>query len=123
MTKFRRDDLTKAHRAIGICGKLTGDQMCVAAALIESFDVKSNRTTLSHGRLGDAVGLHEKTVRRAVVKLCGLGLFTRCSFGGGAQAAAYQPNWERFRAINRDWSARMRAADLEFGAADVKRKA
>jgi len=109
--KFRRDDLTKALRAITICNGLTGVQMMIAGTLVESFDVDSDCTTISHGRLCLVLGFHEKTVRRAVVKLCALGLIERCSYGGGARAAAYRPNWARFRAINRDWSARMRAAD------------
>lgn len=116
--KFRRDDLTKAHRAIAICKGLTGVQMTIAAALVESFDVDADCTTISHGRLCLVLSFHEKTVRRAVVKLCRLGLIERCNFGGGARAAAYRPNWARFRAINRDWSARMRATDREFGAGD-----
>ncbi|OHV26596.1 helix-turn-helix domain-containing protein [Rhizobium sp. RMa-01] len=100
-----------AHKALNIMSGVTEATKRVAGAIIDHFNKRTGQCDPSIERLATLLGIDRATVIRATEKLHELGFIEKVSHGGKAHRASYLPNWDRFRAIAKDWDARMKTGD------------
>ncbi|MBS0247559.1 MAG: helix-turn-helix domain-containing protein [Proteobacteria bacterium] len=102
----QRLDITLAFKAISLSEVLSGTEKQVAAAIVDSFNFRTQQCDPSFDRIAHLVGKSRRTVIRAVERLETIRFLTRTRHGGHFNRNAYQPNWAQFRSIESHWSAR-----------------
>lgn len=102
----QRLDITLAFKAIGLSEMLSSSDKQVAAAIIDSFNFRTQQCDPSFDRIAHLTGKSRRTVIRAVERLEKVRFLTRTRHGGHFNRNAYQPNWSQFRSIESHWSAR-----------------
>jgi DNA-binding MarR family transcriptional regulator len=101
-------DTLLALKALCLHGGLTSNERRVGAALIEHFNRRTSQCDPSMGRLAGLLGIHKRTVLRAIDGLEAAGLFKKIRHGGYSGRNFYVPIWSSFRAICEDWDRRMK---------------
>ncbi len=95
-------DTLIAHKVISL-SELSGTEKRVAAALIESFNRKTGQCDPSLGRVAGLIGVHRRTVIRAMPRLEQAGMFRKDRHGGRSHRNSYQPIWSFFAKANAAW--------------------
>lgn len=109
----QRLDITLAFKAISLSEVLSGTEKQVAAAIIDSFNFRTQQCDPSFDRIAHLVGRSRRTVIRAVQRIEKIGLLSKARHGGHFHRNAYQPNWACFRSIEARWKARRRTRHWE----------
>jgi len=104
----QRLDITLAFKAISLSEVLSGTEKQVAAAIVDSFNFRTQQCDPSFDRIAHLTGKSRRTVIRAVERLETIKFLTRTRHGGHFHRNAYQPNWEQFRLAEAGWTARRR---------------
>ena len=105
MMRANTSDQAVAYKVIGLSGKLSKDDKCVAAALVSHFNRRTGQCDPSVRRLSKLLGIHVRSVGRATKKLVAEGLFKKDINGSYSNRNAYQPVWSRFHDLNDEWDA------------------
>ena len=92
-------DTLIAHKAISLCEDLSGSEKRIAAAIVDHFNRKTGQCDPGLARIASLVGVSERTVIRAVAGLSKKGYIRRLRHGGKFHRNQYEPDWERFRAM------------------------
>ena len=95
-----------AHKAISLCEDLSGSEKRVAAAIIDHFNRKTGQCDPGLEKIAVLVCVSRRTVIRAVGSLVEKGYLCRLRHGGKFHRNQYEPDWDRFRAIEAQWNAR-----------------
>lgn len=104
--------------ALSLCTDLSATQRRVLAALIEHFNRKTSRCDPSIDRLAALLGIHRRTVFRALNSLVARGYVVRMRHGGFNHRNRYLPNWILYESIVKKWkdlflaSSRARVTEL-----------
>jgi hypothetical protein len=101
-------DITIALKAINLLEDLSATDKRVAAALIDHFNHKTGQCDPGLERIAGLLGVHTRTVIRAIHRLVRLGLFRKYRHGGHLNRNQYEPVWSRFREIDAAWTVRFR---------------
>lgn len=99
-------DTLLAYKAISLSAALSNTEKRVAAALIASFNCRTAQCDPSLGRIAKLLGVHRRTVIRALPKLETSGMFRKVRHGGKSHRNSYEPAWSRFRELDAQWKAR-----------------
>lgn len=102
----QRLDITLAFKAISLSDVLSGTEKQVAAAIVDSFNFRTEQCDPSFDRIAHLIGKSRRTVIRAVMRLEKVGLLTKARHGGHFHRNAYQPNWAFFRSLEAKWKVR-----------------
>ena len=102
-----KGDVAIAYKAINLAPRLSNCERRVAGAIVDHFNRRNGRCDPSVQRLSKLLGMNRATVLRATAKLTsiGCGMFSKRSHGGHSNCASYQPNWNRFQVLVKDWDA------------------
>jgi hypothetical protein len=98
-------DTLLAHKIINL-SDLSGTEKRIAGTLIDSFNRKTGQCDPSLDRIAELVGVHRRTVIRAMPRLESSGLFRCVRHGGNLHRNRYEPVWERFQQLERLWRSR-----------------
>ncbi len=96
-----------AHKVINL-SDLSGTEKRVAAALIESFNRETGQCDPSLGRIARLIGMHRRTVIRAMPNLERAGMFRKERHAGKSHRNSYEPLWSFFTTANAAWIERFR---------------
>jgi hypothetical protein len=107
-------EILLSFKAISLAPDLTDTEKRVASALIDHFNKQTRQCDPSLDTLALLLGIHRRTVIRAVNRLVRLKYFRRTRHGGNFQRNFYEPLWPRFRAVEAEWKARRRAHSQRF---------
>ena len=102
----QRLDITLAFKALSLSAELTSTEKQVAAAIIDSFNYRTQQCDPSFDRIAHLVGRSRRTIIRAVQRLETARLLMKVRHGGHFHRNRYQPNWARFRQLEASWKAR-----------------
>lgn len=96
-------------KAIGLASGLKESDRRVACALLDHFNRKTGQCDPSLPTLAGLLGLSDRTVIRATIRLEAAGLFRKIRHGGNFHRNLYVPVWLKFGQIGADWDERRRA--------------
>lgn len=85
--------IAKARRVLPLIRRLSKKGAAVAGTLIERYNRVTGRCDPGIARISADCGFSERSVRRALKELAGLGLFEVALRSGSGHANAYRPNW------------------------------
>lgn len=102
----QRLDTTLAFKAISLSVSLTGTDKQVAAAIIDSFNRRTQQCDPSFDRIAHLVGKSRRTIIRAVKRLERMRFIIKVRHGGHFHRNSYEPNWAHFRQLEAQWKAR-----------------
>lgn len=108
-----------AHKAINLCEDLSGSEKRVAAAIIDHFNRKTGQCDPALGSLARLLGIHRRTVIRAVTALVAKGYLRKDRHGGHFHRNQYEPVWSRFRAKEIGWNSRRQQMRRKAVATDL----
>lgn len=108
-----------AHKAINLCDDLSGSEKRVAAAIIDHFNRKTGQCDPALGSLARLLGIHRRTVIRAVSALVAKGYLRKDRHGGHFHRNQYEPVWSRFRAKEAGWNGRRQKMRQNTVATDL----
>lgn len=108
-----------AHKAISLCEDLSGSEKRVAATIVDHFNRKTGQCDPGLATIADLVGVSERTVIRAIAGLAKKGYIRRLRHGGKFHRNQYQPDWDRFRAMEVHWNARRSKKAKKSEATDL----
>jgi predicted transcriptional regulator len=109
-------DTTLAHKAIALTADLSGTDKRVAAATIDSFNRRTGQCDPSHNRIAHLLAVSRRTVIRSLSRIVKVGYLRKDRHGGKSHRNHYQPNWQRFRELEEQWSARRKTRHWGEGA-------
>jgi hypothetical protein len=115
----RPGDILIALKAINLTPGLAGNDRAVAATLLDHFNRKTGQCDPSLERIAGLLGVHVRTVMRAMKRLEPLGFFRKTRHGGHLNRNSYEPVWDRFREVEAIWSARMKANSRSRAPAEM----
>lgn len=95
-----------AHKAISLCEDLSGSEKRVAATIVDHFNRKTGQCDPGLARIASLVGVSQRTVIRAIAGLARKGYIRRHRHGGKFHRNQYEPDWDRFRAMEAHWNDR-----------------
>ena len=101
-------DTLLALKAICLHSGLSSNERRVGAALIEHYNRRNAQCDPGLPRLAALLGIHERTVMRAIDGLLISGLFEKIRHGGHSGRNLYSPVWARFDEIRAAWDAEIR---------------
>ena len=96
-------------KAISLASGLRESDRRVACALLDHFNRKTGQCDPSLPTLAGLLGLSDRTVIRATIRLEAAGLFRKIRHGGNFHRNLYVPLWLKFGQIGADWDERRRA--------------
>lgn len=102
-------DVTLAFKAGCLMAELSATDRRVFAAFLDHFNHTNGRCDPSYESVAALLGVNRSTVIRAAKRLVALGLLAKDRHGGLGHRNSYQPNWQRYRQLEEQWSARRRA--------------
>ena len=108
VTRVTSLDTLLAYKAICLMDHLSPAERRVLAAIIDHFNRKDGECDPSIDRLAKLLGLHRRTILRAVERLDETRLIVRVVHGGKHQRNSYEPAWPLFQEVEKDWSAAMK---------------
>ncbi|WP_291855411.1 helix-turn-helix domain-containing protein [Bradyrhizobium sp.] len=111
-------DTLIAHKAISLCEDLSASEMRVAAAIVDHFNRDTGQCDPSLESIARLIGVSRRTVIRAVSALEKKGYICRRRHGGNFHRNQYEPDWNRFQAMEARWRAR-RSPAKKSGAPDL----
>jgi DNA-binding MarR family transcriptional regulator len=98
-------DTTLAFKAICLSPFLSGLDKRVLATILDHYNHATSQCDPSLRTIAELLGIHVRSVIRAVERAVGLGLFRKTRHGGNFHRNFYEPVWEQFRRIENEWSA------------------
>lgn len=98
-----KNDLPIAYRAICLADGLSGDAKKIAAIIIGHFNVRTGQCDPGTERLMSKSGASRRSVVNATNELHRLGLVVKVRHGGNGFRSRYQPKWEAFNALIRQF--------------------
>ena len=101
----QRLDTLLAFKAISL-SELTGTDKQVAAAIIDSFNRRTQQCDPSFDRIAHLVCKSRRTIIRAVQRLERMRFIIKVRHGGHFHRNSYEPNWAHFRQLEAQWKAR-----------------
>jgi hypothetical protein len=101
-------DTLLALKAICLHSGLSSNERRVGAALIEHYNRRNAQCDPGLVRLAALLGIHERTVMRAIDGLLIGGLFEKVRHGGHSGRNFYAPVWARLDEIRAAWDGEMR---------------
>ena len=102
----QRLDILIAFKSISLAPDLSVTEKRVASAVIDHFNQKTTQCDPSLDTLAVLLGIHRRTVIRAINNLVGLKYFRRVRHGGNFHRNFYEPLWPRFREVEAEWQRR-----------------
>lgn len=110
----QRLDILIAFKSISLAPDLSVTEKRVASAVIDHFNKKTTQCDPSLGTLAILLGIHRRTVIRAINRLVSLKYFRRTRHGGKFHRNFYEPLWPRFREVEAEWQRRRLAHSQRF---------
>jgi hypothetical protein len=110
----QRLDILIAFKSISLAPDLTDTEKRVAAAIIDHYNKNTTQCDPSLDTLATLLGVHRRTVIRAVNRLVSLKFFRRVRHGGKYHRNFYEPIWSRFREVEAEWQRRRRTHSQRF---------
>ena len=101
-------DTLLAIKALGVVEGLSANDRRVAATIVEHFNRRTGRCDPGLPRIATLLGISERTVIRCVNRLVAAKLIRKTRHGGFGNRNSYEPLWDRFGEIQREWSERLR---------------
>jgi Helix-turn-helix domain len=102
----QRLDILIAFKSISLAPGLSVTERRVASALVDHFNRQTTQCDPSLDTLAILLGIHRRTVIRAVNRLVRLKYFRRTRHGGKFHRNFYEPLWLRFREVEAEWHSR-----------------
>ena len=99
----QRLDTTLAFKAINLAPTLSGTDKRVICAILDHYNRETGQCDPSLTTIAELLGVHRRTVIRAIDRIVQLGFFRRIRHGGHFHRNFYIPNWARFRALEAQW--------------------
>jgi len=99
-------DTFLALKTISLSDELSGTEKRVAAAILDHFNRKTGQCDPSLGSIAALLGLHRRTIMRAIKSLVHKGFLRKVKHGGHFHRNQYEPLWARFRAGEAGWNGR-----------------
>jgi len=96
-------DTTLAFKAINLAPTLSGTDKRVICAILDHYNRETGQCDPSLTTIAELLGVHRRTVIRAIDRIVQLGFFRRIRHGGHFHRNCYVPNWPRFRALEAQW--------------------
>lgn len=96
-------DTTLAFKAINLAPTLSGTDKRVICAILDHYNRETGQCDPSLTTIAELLGVHRRTVIRAIDRIVRLGFFRRIRHGGHFHRNCYIPNWPRFRALEAQW--------------------
>jgi hypothetical protein len=110
----QRLDILIAFKSISLAPDLAVTEKRVASAIVDHFNNKTTQCDPSLDTLAVLLGIHRRTVIRAVNRLVSLKYFRRVRHGGKYHRNFYEPIWSRFREVEAEWQRRRLAHSQRF---------
>lgn len=117
----QRLDILIAFKAISLAPDLSVTERRVASALVDHFNRQTTQCDPSLDTLAILLGIHRRTVIRAVNRLVRLKYFRRTRHGGNFHRNFYEPLWPRFREVEAEWQRRRYEHSQRFRKAKLSR--
>jgi Helix-turn-helix domain len=114
-------DILIAFKSISLAPDLSVTEKRVASAVIDHFNQKTTQCDPSLDTLAVLLGIHRRTVIRAVNNLVRLKYFRRVRHGGNFHRNFYEPLWPRFREVEAEWQRRRYEHSQRFREAKLSR--
>jgi hypothetical protein len=114
-------DILIAFKSISLAPDLSVTEKRVASAIIDHFNQKTTQCDPSFDTLAVLLGIHRRTVIRAINRLVRLKYFRRVRHGGNFHRNFYEPLWPRFRAVEAEWQRRRYEHSQRFREAKLSR--
>ncbi|QND73646.1 helix-turn-helix domain-containing protein [Tardiphaga robiniae] len=99
-----------AHKAINLSDDMSATEKRVAATILDHFNRKTGQCDPSLDTIAKLLGVHRRTVIRAVNSLVKRGYLRKQRHGGHFHRNSYLPVWDRFRANEESWKERRQGA-------------
>ena len=100
---FEPRDILLALKHIALSRRLNGTEKQFAAFAIDSFNRKTARCDPSIETAAHVLQLHKRTIIRAGNRLVSQKMFVKRKHGGHNRCNHYEPNWEMFRDLERQY--------------------
>jgi len=101
-------DTLLAIKVLSTGAGLNGNDVRVAATLLEHYNRKTGQCDPGLKRIAGVLSISTRTVIRANQKLEGAGLFRKMRHGGHGNRNSYEPNWSRFAELEAAWRAKLK---------------
>ncbi|WP_157461042.1 helix-turn-helix domain-containing protein [Bradyrhizobium genomosp. I (2014)] len=111
---FQPNDILLAFKHIAMSELLNGTQKQFAVFLIDSFNRKTGRCDPSEETAAHILKCSTRTIIRAGNRLVEAKLFRKRKHAGNRHCNSYEPNWEAFRELERQYKLRRKKWAARF---------
>ncbi len=108
-------ELLIAFKAIGLVDDLHATERRVCAALLDHYNRKTGQCDPSLGTIATLLNLDRRTIIRSIQSVVRKGYFFKDRHGGKFHRNSYEPNWNKFQAVESAWClSRQRRAEQKL---------